>query len=538
MNKKVFYLVVMSCLLFAGQAGAQKTLGFLKKSQKTQSKAPLHSSLAVSKQFVFPTLSGTRLNNLAAQQVSRPTTIYRDEYSSGRKLKYECEYDTYGHVTSVKLYVWDDSHNDYIFLGSSENEYLQLPNGEFVPTKVDWEYKYSDEYTEKRKYTASYDSKGMELWSQEEFYDFELSTWNIHNRTEALIENGVRTAILYNGEVDDQYTFDSKGRIIRDNYSDNYYSSEIFYEWNNNDRLIRVVESSTRDSDDDGIADYVASYTYDNIQIVYNEKYFDSYSLTPFTLFDDRINVWEEISWGDFSIDDYSLHIVYYNLDATVMEDGEEMQGQIRTTVNASQNQIKRETIIGSEVIGSETTYLLDGYGSYRILEEYDDWTNDRSVTYNEYGELMRESDTGIETDENNEEWLYGYEYVYDREYDAQNRPVRTTLTSNRFEESSDANVTYEETYDTWTTIELLFDIQETVEPAVLVYPNPATDYIVIDNADKADITISDLSGRIVHRQTAVGNKENIPVASLVQGIYIVTVQANNYTIVNKFIKK
>jgi hypothetical protein len=372
MNKKIFYLAVISCLLFAGQAEAQK-FDFLKKHKRTVDRATLRSSSPMGNLPVFPLLSGTVVNSLAAQQVARPTTVYRelpfDYPEQSESLKYECEYDSYGHITSLKHYEWDGSK--YVFTGSVESEYHRLPSGEFVKIKDGYELRHSEYSQTKGRHTSAYDNRGMLLWRQFESFNFDISTWQVGERTEARIENGVRTAILYNGVVVDSYTFDSKGRIIRYDYDSDYSNSTVSYTWNDNDRIVEAAESGTRDSDGDGFPDDTYAYTYRNIEIAHNEKYFNPYSLSPL---DNDVNEYSWLSWGDFSVDDYTLHKVYYNLDATVVEDDMELQGQMRTIVNNSGNQIVQTTTI--QVGGLETEAMtatidvLDGYGSYRILEE------------------------------------------------------------------------------------------------------------------------------------------------------------------------
>ncbi|MDR0427967.1 MAG: hypothetical protein LBH12_05120, partial [Dysgonamonadaceae bacterium] len=160
---------------------------FLKKHSRTHEKASLRNSRQESNLFAFPGLSGTISNRLAAQQAARPTTIYRED-SYGQKSKYECEYDVYGHVVSVRLYEWNNDSETYEFRGASVREYHQLPNGEFVNTKEESEFIWN----EKQRYTAAYDNKGMQLWYQGESFDFNSSTWSVDYRTEARIENGIR----------------------------------------------------------------------------------------------------------------------------------------------------------------------------------------------------------------------------------------------------------------------------------------------------------------------------------------------------------
>jgi hypothetical protein len=65
------------------------------------------------------------------------------------------------------------------------------------------------------------------------------------------------------------------------------------------------------------------------------------------------------------------------------------------------------------------------------------------------------------------------------------------------------------------------------------VCPNPATDYILTQNAQR--VSISDLNGRIVKEAI---NTEKVDVSSLANGAYIVKVKIDNATKIGKFIKE
>ncbi|MDR2384370.1 MAG: T9SS type A sorting domain-containing protein [Tannerella sp.] len=531
MKRQLSYFAVIFCLLMAGQAGAQ-TPGFLKKHKRTVAKQALRNSSQTGELPVFPLLSGTRVDNPAAQQVARPTTVYR-EYSSQSKEKYECEYDTYGHITSLRVYEWDGS--DYTSQQSVVREYHQLPNGKFVKTKEEFEYKYSEFNSLKRRYTSAYDSKGMQLWHQYETFDFSTSKWEVGSRTEARLENGIRTAILRNGEVDGSYTFDNKGRITHQNetYTSGTYS--ISYTWDDNDRIVRAVTNETWDENGDDLPDESYTYTYNNIQIVYNEKYFDPYSLSPLDFDSDSDDAdISFISWGNFSVDDYTLHEVYYNIDATGVENDVEMQAQMRTTVDEGGNRIVQTIAFGTEIAQTITISVLDGYGSYRILEltqregEYE-----HSVTYNEYGELVRRYEN-----ETYEEEEYEYEYVYNRERDDLKRPVKTTYSYTFSYGGQVSTSDWEETYDAWTTVDLPSGIRETAGPAVSVYFAPDRENILLSGVSgKAAVVLSGINGQILLRCN-MADGEAISVSHLPAGMYFVSIRSNGRTSTHKFIKK
>jgi|GEM_PF-1003406 len=66
-----------------------------------------------------------------------------------------------------------------------------------------------------------------------------------------------------------------------------------------------------------------------------------------------------------------------------------------------------------------------------------------------------------------------------------------------------------------------------------IVYPNPATNYILAENAQK--VTITDLNGRIVKEAL---NSEKVDISSLSKGAYIVKVMIANSTKIGKLIKE
>jgi hypothetical protein len=65
------------------------------------------------------------------------------------------------------------------------------------------------------------------------------------------------------------------------------------------------------------------------------------------------------------------------------------------------------------------------------------------------------------------------------------------------------------------------------------VYPNPATNYILTQNAQK--VTILDLNGRVVKEAI---NTEKVDIRSLANGAYIVKIKIDNATKIGKFIKE
>jgi hypothetical protein len=536
MKTKYAFFMMIFCVLFAGQVDAQQAQGFkslFKQNEKFLRKAPRV------KASNFPAPSVLR----AAPYVNviRPTVIYTP-WNGDPYLKYECAYDEYGHITAINQYnyesVDDEGTQDYVLRTGARNSYQRLANGKFVLTGWELTYHHGEGDFYREKYSAGYDDKGMELWSQHETSSSAVPEAQVVSRTEARLVNGVRTAIVKDGVVNPRYTFDEKGRIVRDYYTyDDGAVSEVLYTWEN-DRLTGYSDHWTEDTNGDGVPDSTESYIYRNIQIAHNEAYFNPFSLEP--LWEDDISYSYPIHfWGDFSVDDNYLQEVYYNLDATISRDGSEMTGQIRVTVNAAGNEIKSITTVNEsgaeELVMEETLQVLDEYGSYyeaTIEGDYEETIH--YVQYNAAGELLQDN---YVFDDKEGGSIYIRNEEYTREYDEQNRPIRTVYLFTERDESEGAGSTYtqsaEETYTAWTVIGAT-GLQLPERAPLSVYPNPAADFVRVHLTAPAEVVITDLSGRVVLRQmVAVG--EMIPVDALAAGIYLLSTPAEGRTV--RFIK-
>ena len=77
-------------------------------------------------------------------------------------------------------------------------------------------------------------------------------------------------------------------------------------------------------------------------------------------------------------------------------------------------------------------------------------------------------------------------------------------------------------------------DIEEVAEGEVNVYPNPATTVINIDNAEGAQISVYDLSGRMVSNVNSASANQTIDASNLAKGMYIVRIANGNNVITKK----
>ena len=76
--------------------------------------------------------------------------------------------------------------------------------------------------------------------------------------------------------------------------------------------------------------------------------------------------------------------------------------------------------------------------------------------------------------------------------------------------------------------------INEVAEGEVNVYPNPATTVINIDNAEGAQISVYDLSGRMVSNVNSASANQTIDASNLAKGMYIVRIANGNNVITKK----
>jgi hypothetical protein len=537
MKKKVFCLALSVGLLIAGQAEAQ-TFGWLKKQRKSIDQTALRSS-TVGQLPAMPRLSGVATGSPAAKQVARPTMIFRESKSPyGKNEKYECEYDDYGHITSLKYYVVVPSilGYDYVLHTSVVNEYRRMYNGEFVKTKME----ITEANGEKYSYTSNYDDKGMLLWSIFKYLNSPTSEWEVIEHNEAILDNaGIRTGMKRNGVPDSRYAFDDKGRISHNDDSEGYSGHTTSYTWNDDDRLVEMIESETIDYNGDAILDYTYTCTYRNFQIVYNEKYFNPYGLMPLYTHFDGDYAYFPSPWGDcFSVDDYALHQVHFNVDATIVENDMSVQAQLRTTVNSDGSHIEQVATIEMETLSNTTIDVLDGYGSYHIAQTSMDGLYENIVNYNEYGELLRIYEL--------ENWLWEEDSVYEteerytRDRDEQDRPVKTLYvgtTSSYLSDPLYPSDSWEETYTAWTTITT--GIHNIATGSTAVSPNPATETIRLSGIDgKAAIAVFDSNGRRALYHRSFDGQESLSVSHLPAGVYFIRIEVDGKITTTRFIKK
>lgn len=72
---------------------------------------------------------------------------------------------------------------------------------------------------------------------------------------------------------------------------------------------------------------------------------------------------------------------------------------------------------------------------------------------------------------------------------------------------------------------------------AIIVYPNPATDKIVIENADCAAIEITNIQDKRIETLVSTENKAILDISSLAKGMYFIKVKTEKGFAIKKFVK-
>lgn len=72
----------------------------------------------------------------------------------------------------------------------------------------------------------------------------------------------------------------------------------------------------------------------------------------------------------------------------------------------------------------------------------------------------------------------------------------------------------------------------------VAIYPNPATDKLIIESPQQATIEIANIQGQLIETLATTGTKTNIDISMLAKGMYFVKVKTEKGVAVKKFIKE
>jgi hypothetical protein len=78
----------------------------------------------------------------------------------------------------------------------------------------------------------------------------------------------------------------------------------------------------------------------------------------------------------------------------------------------------------------------------------------------------------------------------------------------------------------------------DTVEASIVkLYPNPVSDILYIQSTESAKVTVIDMSGKVLLRQSITEGTNSLPVSNLLQGVYLIQIQGTNFEKIEKFVK-
>ena len=72
----------------------------------------------------------------------------------------------------------------------------------------------------------------------------------------------------------------------------------------------------------------------------------------------------------------------------------------------------------------------------------------------------------------------------------------------------------------------------------LIIYPNPATDNLIIETPQKATIEILNIQGQLIKTIAASGNKTSVDVSAFPSGVYVVEIKTEKGIAVKKFVKE
>lgn len=437
MKTKLLFIYVLCFLFSCGISAQQSQKGWFKigKAKKT---VPIATQSQNTQSAQSRSIEGWQGKKAPAQA----TRIFY--YNNGNEKVYThkeyYEYDAYGNVTLIEpninervIYEYDNKTNGKLLL--SETHYV-------------WDYP-------------------TQVWKK---------TQNAANFTTTLNASGIRTAVNKTGI--EKATFNEKGYVtyIKENYLYSYGSqqSEMSVTWKDN--FPSTISISYREEDDPYDITEIS-----NITPMYGTENFNPYLIT-------------EDDW-DSNMYDGEDNSFFFNCDATMKEGyGRSINLRIECEHEDATNTFSRTVYIlqGDQKTPyyTEKRTLLDSNGSFRYTytdhdEEYRDTL---IVTCNKYGDIIRQEK--IETEYN---YRYSYLDIYDREYDSNGNPQKTTYT--RYNNNDNPEEVWEETYEKRTeedrnVIEITLSAPGTLESALAALDKPIYALRIIGEMNQDDYYI------------------------------------------------
>ena len=159
-------------------------------------------------------------------------------------------------------------------------------------------------------------------------------------------------------------------------------------------------------------------------------------------------------------------------------------------------------------------------------------WVENRKYEY-QYNDSKNQTWLTFYWDNSINKWVENkkYEYQYD---DNKNQTLETSYfwDSSAWTKISTAQYNY---YYSPLTVNSIFQVRE---QSATVFPNPATNYIIVQGTAESIITVSSLSGGIIYKQVMADENKTIDVSSWVSGTYLISVETGNNKTASKIIKK
>lgn len=86
-----------------------------------------------------------------------------------------------------------------------------------------------------------------------------------------------------------------------------------------------------------------------------------------------------------------------------------------------------------------------------------------------------------------------------------------------------------------------LLSVEELSENNISLFPNPVTDQLNIELADRvqyAEVTVIDLTGKVLQKETISGNRASLNISTLPKGLYFLKIREQGRSMVMKFMKE
>ncbi len=109
------------------------------------------------------------------------------------------------------------------------------------------------------------------------------------------------------------------------------------------------------------------------------------------------------------------------------------------------------------------------------------------------------------------------------------------TFASTKYNDSGITNPTYF-CFDN-LIFETITSVSENVKNEIKIYPNPTTDFININRVGEGQISLTDISGKIVYQKNNCSENEIIDLTNFNSGIYILKINSKNVVVSEKIIK-